>query len=264
MRFYFMTLGIVSLAACSGGEFVPQYDAFSDPDSQKDDTLNAVTLTPATRTAISQSGLLDRINDTFSLGSLSGVIDAGRTEVTLDDGGVITLDSGENAHSVRFTAMPQNGDQMFGVVGIPTQILDLPDSGSASYAGTSVLTIQDGIALYELSGDSTVEASFAAGTVTTVLDSLDGTVLEGFGGAVGVTDIGAITMADSAMDGAGFNGGKFTISSDVLSNLSENAETELTGAFFGPEAGETGGVFVVDDSSEGNLIIFGDFIAKTP
>jgi hypothetical protein len=93
------------------------------------------------------------------------------------------------------------------------------------------------------------------------VDDLSGFAIEGLSEPAVATDVATLTYQGSSISGATYNGGTPTLSSDVLSDLSDSAASSLDGAFFGPDAMETGGVFVINDSGNGTLTIFGEFIA---
>jgi hypothetical protein len=269
MRKMFTALSILTLSACGGGgaatsggtgTTTPTVSDFSFTDltSQASDDLIGATRTTATRSTAGETGTLDRATNGFRFGDLSGAINADRTEITLDGGGTATFDPTGNVYSGRLNATPLGGDQ---IIGIAASLDTLP-TGTASYAGTSVVTIQDNFTVYDLTGGATIDANFGTGTVTTEMSGLDGVATDGFSDPTDVTDVGTITFNGSAIDGARYSGGTLVINSDTLTALTDNAISSLDGAFFGPAGVEAGGVFVVDDTDAGVVTIFGDFIAK--
>jgi hypothetical protein len=50
----------------------------------------------------------------------------------------------------------------------------MPAGGTVSYAGTSQVTVQDDLTLYDLTGSVTVVADFGSGTVDTTVSGLSG------------------------------------------------------------------------------------------
>lgn len=267
MRLSIATICILSLPACGGGgggNDTPSagIPGFADTTSQASASLTAVALTSTTRSTEAQTGTLDRANDSFEVGLLIGEINAGRTEVTLDGGGVLTLNSDGTLYAVRFSATPLVGDAQSGIVGIAALEGSLPNSGNVTYSGTSVVTIQEGLTVYDLSGNATVIASFGSGMVTTTIDSLNGVATAGLNDPTDVSNVAEITFAGSSINGTTFGDGTLNLTSDTISDLSTGAVGSLDGAFFGPGGVETGGVFVVDDTDAGDIIIFGDFIAQ--
>lgn len=266
MRYPFVILAIMPISACETAPAIVEPPVvlveFANPTSQETSTLTAASLTSATRTTELQDGSLERSTDTFTVGAMTGEVSADGTEVALIGGGIVEFDAAGNTFSTRFTATPQSGDVVLGVVGVVSPEADIPTSGSATYTGTSVVTIQDDFTLYDLSGDATVAASFGDGTVTTTVDGLSGTATAGLTNPVAVTDLGTISFTGSAISGATYSDGTPQITSDTLSSLTSGAQSSLDGAFYGPDASETGGVFVIEDSTRGEVTIFGDFIAN--
>jgi hypothetical protein len=50
----------------------------------------------------------------------------------------------------------------------------MPAGGTVSYAGTSQVTVQDDLTLYDLTGSATVVADFGSGTVDSTVSGLSG------------------------------------------------------------------------------------------
>lgn len=254
-----MTLTLLTLAACGSKS---NLDGLTDETSQVTARLAAAKLSTATRSTEVETGTLVRSEDYFSLGDLSGTINADRSEVALNGGGTLQIVTEDTIYAARFTATTPGGDVQSGILGVVTP-KDNYEGGSATYAGTSVVTIQDGLTIYELTGDAALTADFDAGTVSTTIDGLNGEAKTGFADPVAVTDVAEIAFTDSAgSEDATFTDGTLAITSGTLSGLSSTVESSLDGAFFGTTAEEAGGVFVVDDSADGGLTIFGDFLAK--
>jgi len=253
---------ICILAACGGGgtaiiEDVP----FNDPSSQETAALAGASLDSLARSSSVETGTLNRAADTASLGDLSGTINADRSLITLDGGGTVTLDPSDQTYSALFDASPLNGDRTIGVIGAVTDLEGLP-TGLATYTGTTQLTIQDGVTVYDLTGDAAITANFATGSVRTTLDGLSGTQSNGITATTQATDVATITIDGSDITDATFSDGDVTVSSTTLSALSTSAATSVSGAFFGSGADEVGGVLAVDDTASGTVSILGDFIAK--
>ena len=270
MRFSIVTICAFSVAACSNSEEVsddtaePPVAALAETTIQESDSITAVSLTTTARSTQTLMGTLDRAEDRFDVGTLAGVINGDRTEVALDGGGLITLDAQGMTYAARFDASPQGADNQTGIVGVATPDDSVPNNGQVTFSGTSVVTIQDGTTLYDLSGDATVIASFENGVVATTINSLDGVATVGLNAPTDVTDVAQITFTGSTVDGSTFTDGTLGVTSGTLSDVTADVQSSLNGAFYGPGAEETGGVFVVDDTATGDVVIFGDFIAQEP
>ena len=267
------TLVLISLAACGGGgggsddsggsnnggsgdQGLP---GFADANATGTVSLSAVSLDSGNRSTSALTGTLDRDQDTLNLGDLSGDINNDRSEVTLDGGGQILLTAGANEYSRFFDATPSGDNRTIGIVGILAT--NTPTSGDVTYNGTSMLTIQEGVDIYDLTGTSNVQANFGDGLVTSTIDDLSGTQRTGLTGSVQVNDVATITFSGSEIDGTTFSGGTVEMTSDTITALSDSAQSSLNGAFFGPDAAETGGAFVINDADD-DATILGTFIAN--
>ena len=251
------------LAACgggggNGGDAVVDAPSFGDVESTANSALAAVILDSSNNSVTADTGRLDRTAGTGSLGGLSGQLSDDRTQIDLPNGRV-SFDAAEDAFSARFTVAAGDTNTL-GIVGIATSAADLP-SGTATYAGDTILTATSGTDLFDLTGTATVTAEFGASspTVTTALTDLAGTqeVEGGTSAPETVADAGSLTISGSAISGAAFSGGSAELTSDVLA-LSGDADVNVEGSFYGPDGSEVGGVFIIDD---GDTKIFGDFLA---
>jgi hypothetical protein len=252
------------LAACSGGggggggdqipEAVPP--TIDDVTSTATSALTANVLDAEAVTVTSATGQLNRSTDTGTIAGLSGTLSEDRTQIVLDDG-LISFDADEDAFAARFTIETSELSAL-GIVGITTSTADLP-TGTATYAGDTILTAQSGTDLFELTGTANITADFGANapSVTTELTDLSGTQQPILGDEITIADGGSLTITGSSIDGAGFTGGSAELTSDVLA-LSGDETLNLEGGFYGPDGGEAGGVFIIDD---GDTVIFGDFLA---
>lgn len=263
-------LANLTLIACGGGGGVTSMTERPTPEntpklfdrvSTESAELAVAVLDSAARTTRTETGTLDRADDRATTGDLTGDLSANRQLITLDGGGSITLVPGDTGYASRFIATPAGEDRTIGILGIATQENNLP-TGSASYSGDANVTIQDGATLFDLSGTSSIEADFAAGSVTTTLSGLDGTRTEDLDAPVNVTDAATIEVSESALNGGIFSGGTASVSGSGLASLSDSAMTSLTGSIFGPKGEEAGGVLVIDDRASGRLQVFGDFVGK--
>jgi hypothetical protein len=253
-----LMMAVGTLSGCGGGgAAVVDAPTFGDMDSTASSPLVAVVLNASAGTVTADQGRLDRRDNKGTIGGLSGELSADRSEIDLKNG-AITLDGEAGAYSARF-ALEAGPLNTLGIVGIATAASALP-SGTATYSGDTILTATSGSAIYELNGTADVVAGFGSGTpsVTTTLSDLSGTMQgSSLDIATDVADVGTLVLAGSAISGAAFNGGTAELTSDVLA-LSGSEKVVLRGAFFGPDAGEVGGAFIIKD---GTTQIFGDFLA---
>jgi hypothetical protein len=262
--FGLITVASGALAACGGGStavVAPDFAAFGDLTSQDTSVLAAASLDAAALTTTGLTGSLNRAANTASIGTLSGTINAARTEVALTAGGNVTFTSGANQYAVRYVATPTTGNRTIGVVGAVTTAASMP-SGTATMTGPATVTIQDGVALYDLTGDAAIAANFGTNRVTTTLSGLDGTRAGGITPSEPVTDVATVTITGSTIAANTFSGGTATVTSTTLSPLGASANTSVNGTFFGPAGEEVGGVLLIDDTATGNIRVFGDFIGK--
>ena len=261
--FTFAALG--TLAACGGGgastPTATPFATLGDTTSQQSAALAAASLDTGARTTSALTGTLNRAGNTANISTLSGAINTNRSAIALTAGGTIALQAGANTFSTRYIATPTTGNATIGVLGAVTPAADLP-GGSVTMTGPATVTIQNGTALFDLTGDATIAANFGTDRVTTTLSGLKGTQTNGITPTVDVTDVATVTITGSAITGATFDGGTVAVTSATLPTLSAGAVTSTNGAFFGPTGNEAGGVFVADDTATGNLRIFGDFIGK--
>lgn len=252
-----------------GGGETPQTTPFVDTGGTETVSISAVSLNSGLRMTGTETGEFDQNADTFTLGALSGAINAAGDTVTIDaDGSRINIIAGSTEHAARFIATSGFGvdDRTIGIVGFETAIDDLP-TGSVSYTGTSELVITDKTqsmeeqSVYRLTGDATIRADFAGGLVDTTLDNLSGTVAVRGNTPTDVTDVATITFTGSAIDGAQFTGGTAVVSSPTLSSLSGDETSSLNGGFYGPGADEAGATFIIDDDAANGVTVLGTILA---
>ena len=258
-----------TLAACGGGggggtEEIsgPVYIGLSDTTSSQISALQSHQFDDEA-TVTSSTGTLTRAANGFTLGDLAGSIDPTRATVTLDGGGTVTL----NAASTSFVAMysvESISSSATGVVGTPTTSSDLPTSGLVSYAGSSIIGINDGEAFYNLTGSALAKVTFGSGSgdVDMTFTDLNGTKEGPASGATVVTEVVTITIDSAVIANGVFTGGTATLdSTQITATLSGDEIVSTSGGFYGPGADEIGGVFVIDDTAGGSLTLQGSFLA---
>ncbi len=253
-----VVLGLLSVAGCSGSSVALPPDFASPTGNVK---VTAVSIDGVSQTSQSDSGTLNLSANDLSLGTASGTLNNDRTNLTVTSGGTGTLTSTNASYARFFELNPTNGPRRTGVIGIDADRLP---TNTAVYAGTGNMTIQDNLDVLDLNGTVTVTADFGNGTVDTEYSNLNGTRSPAFANPQAATNVGTVLVKGSRIAGTGFSGGTASIQSTQVNNgqpLSAQATTSLSGAFYGPNADEVGGAFVVDDLTTNAVSIRGAYIA---
>lgn len=264
-----VTLALVTLAGCGGGggggggatviDTPPNEVPFAAASAKGTVALSGTVLDAAARTITKSTGNLNRDTNAVTFSELSGQINAARAVIDITGGGQATLTTKADQFGARFTASPIGGASTTGVIGVAILASDMP-SGSADYTGDTRLSAQVGTDLYELTGTASVAATFGTdGTVTTTLTGLSGQKMPSLADATVISDAGTLTLAGASITATSFAGGTSAATDDVFA-LSGKQTTIHAGEFFGPDATEAGGTFVIDDTSDGTTVIQGDFL----
>ncbi len=264
-------IALLALTACnsgggatavSPGTVNPSALSFADAATTGTVPLSFASLNAANNTTTSGTGSLDRTSGDASIAGLSGNVDAARRLMQITSGGQVALTANPGRFAVRYQASPQGTQTTTGVVGVSTLASDMPTSGSATYSGDTQLSAQVGTSLYELTGTAAIAASFGSGgTVTTTLSGLSGQRIPTVAAASSVSNVGTITLSGASVSGTGFAGGTSATTGSTLA-LSGTQTTSVSGQFFGPQATEAGGVFVINDTTGGGPLIQGDFLGN--
>lgn len=243
----------------------PTYTGLFDQGSTATGALGTHQINPTSSNVTSVTAELDRSTDRITVSGLPGDIDGTRVNITLDEGGLITIFDGPTDYVARYEAQPQNSDPFFGVIGVPTRVTDLPSPGVATYTGVASSQIQiiDGSAVYDLTGTTNASVDFGAGNVDITLSDLAGTRTDGVSAATSVNDVAVIRIEDAGLSGSTFSGGSAVFDSSQISTVLSGTEVVNTsGGLFGPNGDELGGVLLIDDTSgAGTLLIQGTFTA---
>ena len=223
--------------------------------------LYSLYVTPTSSTGTSSSfGSLTHSTGKISAprgldGQLNGSI------ITLDVGGQAELSAHGNKFSAMFVTSPQLGASEYGVVGIPTDVTQLPTS--ASYSGVSSILVNNGNAVFDLFGTSNTTIDFANGTATVTLSNLDGTRATGSAAPTSVSNFGTVSISNMNQFNGVISGGSATVNSTRPNTALSGSEiTTVDGAVFGPNASEVGGVLIVDDTTSGSLRLEGSFLGQ--
>lgn len=274
LRGVLMTTLSLAVAACGGGggsdgssstdgsgsgPIVGTYTEFADTTSTEATALSYLAVTNAGAASTGSAGTLDHDMDEIDgPGELAGTFTGGRTGIDLSGGGTAVLSNEAGTEFLRIFSTSGTGSDLFGVVGQATTGADMPDSGSANYDGTVLLDVSDGAAIYALTGDVAISATFA-GTVDSTFSGFSGTRTDS-GGTTSVSGLGTVSISGATQSGTGFSGGTPSGSGSVFSRVTDSADiTGTNGQFFGPNADEVGGTLVVEDTS---ISVFGVYAAE--
>lgn len=248
------------LAACAGGG--------------GDDTPASVPPTPPVEVTDPDYIALDNriVMDTQALefvGLVAATIDDGSAgtlnyaDGTISGGALDGLDIDSVAFSNpavgEFTRVVEtsNAGNRFGVIGIQTERVDRPDTGTVNYnQGWVAVTATSNSEVYTLEGQASLQANFDAGNVNATFSGFSGTnSLD-----QGVNNVGNLTVTGADMvgfDGA-FQEGMAT-GTGIFAGIDPDLDdTEFFGVFFGPDADEVGGAIDVDN---GPVTVTGAFQA---
>ena len=155
----------------------------------------------------------------------------------------------------------------FGIIGIPESSGDIV-KGNYTYLGTSRIFINDGTALYDLTGNSKIEIDF---------NGLEGVLVGELTSLSGKMSMLNLSCRDcpisNAVDiifpsGSICNGNRICLNEIELKNgiitntLTNDYRMESDGTFFGLNSVEIGGVFSIDDTDNGSIEIRGAFLGK--
>ena len=260
-----LTLFCIGLSACGGGSAntsggtnpgAQQPPGLFDTENTGTSDIAAMVMENGAATVSVETGSLNRMMNKMLLGALSGDVSADRTELGLATGGMATISPGDTEFVAALTVTQTGADPQFGVIGIPTNLSELP-TATTTYSGRSDINVTDGTGVYELSGAMTASADFASGTVDLDVSSLGGTRLTGTASDP-VSNVGSVSIDNAMIAGNGFSGGEMEVNSSVFSGTLTGGHTFANqGGFFGPGGTEIGGTFVAEDTDiriEGTII----------
>ncbi len=277
-------LAVLSLGACGGGGgeasgntdpgevSTGTYVALSDNNSASADSPLVVLSADTGATNVRrQSATLDRsdgANGSITGSVIAGALNAGRTQVAVRaslGGGVAILTNPDNSTYARVFTSPSGP----GVFGEATEASDQPTlKTSITYRGDAIVDVNDGENIYELTGNSRVEADFATNRADVILSGLSGTANDGVNER-NSNNVLTINIDDATISGSnGLSNGSVSFSASsgtavplAVTGFSGSQSIDHEGQFFGPLADEVGGVLVVDDPDAGaGLAITGVYI----
>ncbi len=268
LKVAFLVAGL-SLTACGGGgssggdggsasENTAVVDGYAPVANKTATSLSAlqfVAITNDGTPSTGNAGSLNHRNGQISSGLLAGTLNSGTTRIDLPGGGDVTLTNEGGTEFLRMFQTDGLAPDRFGVVGVATELADMPDSGAITYNGRVRMAAFDGGESYTLTGDARVTADFAgSGTVDSRFSNLSGTRND----AESVNNVGTINIDDAAISGSSFSGGTVSTTGAVFELSGSPSTSGTNGQFFGPDADEVGGTVVIKDSE---LEVFGVYAA---
>ena len=214
--------------------------------------------------------------NTLSLSKISGlyVRNQGAASAVISNPGNTTSETIQfdlpNKKTTSFVTIIPEGNsinQEFGVLGLRNSSEPYP-TGSFTYSGNAEVFINDGKALYGLTGNSNILFEFD-GTNSKISGEI--TSLAGKKSFLDLScrDCPASAVVDIIFTSGNIcNGSRICFNSIELKNnnldvpLTSNYKLESDGALFGPNSGELGTVFSVNDTELGSVEIRGAAVGK--
>lgn len=146
-----------------------------------------------------------------------------------------------------------SGDAVYGttVFGKNTPINDIPNTGSATYTGTLIGWMLRENKVEQMRGGVTIGADFAKNAVTFGVDAK--IAINGPGGVTTYSDIAKLTGGGNIIGNRYFGG--------IASEDDPSLRGDLDGAFFGPQAKQTGGSLTFGNDE---IAASGGFIGTRP
>ena len=250
LQFIFITL----LVGCAGSSSkIYKENSLYDTNSTKISDLKLIMVDGKTLDIKTDTGNFNRIN--------------GQTVVKLDSSDeIITFIETQDIKSkTSFVTIIPEGNLYggsFGLLGIDPQNNRLPD-GEYIYIGNAEVFINDGNALYGLSGDSSVEVK-----LTEKGDEIIGQIsnLSGYQSFLDLSCRGCPIDKVATIvfkDGSICNGNNICFEKVILDNsklsypLTSLYNLETEGSFYGESSSEIGIVFAIDDTNAGSIEIKG-------
>ena len=180
-------------------------------------------------------------NDQSDVLNIMGSLDSGRTVISVA-GGSIMLTNPAGTEFMRLFDGTVAGINQFGTVGQETIVADIPVGGDATYNGVVFMTVANEEGNYSLTGDARIAVDWLNNGVDTRFDGLSGQRNDESIGSVS----GTLSMINATLTGNGFSGGMLSRSGTIFATDDDPRTLDLAGQFFGPNADEVGGVFVLN------------------
>ena len=236
-----------------------EQDSLYDLTSSKTSSLELITVNGTTLQVTKIDGMFVRNN--------------GSASITLNNSPGFNTEVANAVPSRNMTSyvtiIPEGNslDGSFGIIGLPDVSETIP-VGNFSYSGNAEIFINDGNALYGLTGNSNILFEFDGldSKITGEVTSLSGkkSFLD-----LSCRDCPASAVVDIVFpSGSLCNGNRICFNSIELRNnnldvnLSNGYKLDSDGALFGPNASELGTVFSINDTGSGSIEIRGATVGK--
>lgn len=273
MRRSLASLSLLAVvAACGGGSddsaMRSMGASFDDGGANYPDIANTTSgaTSPVTGTFVGLNGNVSTFSGTYTHNTGATAFTDGTITVNDPDGGtgLTGLQSGSTRVSVfvgdglsnemefltPVTITSPSGDGS-GIIGLATEVADMPGSATAVYNGQSSINVAAGTS-YGLNGNATVNANFGANRVDVTMN--------GFSGS-GTPPFDTLKINNMQINASGFSGGNFSATSNgsTVNVLSGTQTLQSSGRFYGFDTAndipaEVGGGFRVDGSNSNEFI----------
>jgi hypothetical protein len=170
-----------------------------------------------------------------------GSLDSGRTVISMASGSIM-LTNPAGTEFMRLFDGTIGGMNHFGAMGQETIVAEIPVGGGATYNGVVIMTVANEEGNYSLTGDARIAVDWLNNDVDTRFEGLSGQQNDESIGSVN----GTLSMINATLDGNGFSGGMLSRSGTIFATDDDSRTLDLAGQFFGPNADEVGGVFVLN------------------
>ena len=259
----FCLIVFVGLSGCGSPTPLAVYVPMFDKKSNQRNDLIAYFFSPGDSSTGKALGYIDRAVDQLAIGDNTGKINSNRDNVLLANGGIISIEQKSTEFVANYSMQIPGRNPTFGVIGIPSQISDIPSSGSAKYTGAVELQVVDDIVVYDLVGAISFGVDFSNSKLNAAINNLSGVRLDGGGASSVATNILEMSVSNVSVVGTSFSGGRSSITNSSLSRgVSGNEISSFNGGFFGPSIDEIGGTIIIDDSNAGTAFLLqGTFVA---
>jgi len=263
---------VLALGACGGSTTVPtDYQAFVGTDASKSTVggngIRSNRLVTLSGDYQHKTGSIPVADGTYSLSDPNG-FDA--NDALTDGTSTLRTDAtsftGNYAFAIPFVQTNAGGSDVFGVLGLETAAIDLPQNDTLTFVGEAegvMVTNSSGFDLTD--GTSQVIANFGAGAVTVTLS--DFIVTDQSTGSVVTNQLDEISVTNMLISDNTFRNGtiRTRLNGATVDILGTNAQRDAAGSFFGISADgtkprEVGGAILLQGDSG---LINGLFIANT-
>jgi len=275
MRTTVCSLSLLTLAAACGGGSMDEapMNTGGGPNDNGGSSYPEIANTtstaesPLTGTFVSLNGDVSTFLGTYTHNTGAALFTDGSTTVNDPNGGtgLTGLQSGTTRVSVFvgdglsnamefLTPVTITGPQADGsaIIGLATEVGDMPTSTTAVYTGQSSINVAAGTA-YGLNGNATINTDFGANRVDVTMTD--------FTGSTTTAPFDTIKINDMGISASGFSGGSFSATNNgsAVNILSGTQTLQSSGRFYGFDSAnsipaEVGGGFRVDGNDPNEFI----------